>query len=165
MKPRKKKANNLSSSEDQNWESTCWKTGTTYQHLHAERQEPPSIGMLKRHDPLACEIGWSLRVLFKPMPSTVSKHKVQILKHHQYLQAFLTAQDLYLHTHTKKTYWVWLMTGNVQATFKLQDWNSSLWLHPPQGFLSYYLNGSVLPSTTASMKNRVWLCLTSLLFS
>lgn len=45
------------------------------------------------------------------------------------------------------------MTGNVEATFKLQDWNSSLWVHPPQGVLSYCLNSSVSPSTTASMKN------------
>lgn len=124
------------------------------QNLHAERQELcTKIYTLKRQDPLACETGWSLRAVFKPGPSTVSKLKFQVPEHHQYLQASLPVQDLCLHTHKKKTHWVWLMTGNVKPTFKLRDWNSSLWLHPPQGFLSNCLNSSVSPSTTASMKN------------
>lgn len=72
------------------------------QNLHAERQEPRTqIYMLKRQDPLACETGWSLRPVFKPEPSTVSKLKFQVPKHHQYLQASLTAQDLCLYTHKK----------------------------------------------------------------
>lgn len=147
------------------------------ENLHAERQEPctniymlkdrnpPSICMLKRQDPLACETGWSLRAVFKPRPSTVSKLKVQFPKHHQYLQASLTAQDLCLRTHTKENSLSvthdWEFRSNIQTPgLKFPTVTA-----PTPGVPEILSEWQCSSRHHRLHEERVWLCLTSLLFS
>lgn len=128
--------------------STCWKTGIT-QHLHAEK-----TGSLGLWDWMIFKGSIQTKALNCFLNSRSNLQNTTNICRHPWLP------KTYVCAHTqKKTHWVWLMTGNFEATFKLQDWNFPLWLHPPQGFLRYCLNGSVLPFTTDTMKKEsdfVW---------